>query len=337
MLGFLAIAGAGIWVTGFAPSVDAAIAQRSNPSVNASQTIQLTQVTELTSPALTSEAIETQLTPQADGTITGEVTFTGNANELAVIHIPRSATLLSYGYNLTLYNAAGESVRVGYNYPEFEPFWNSDGGTYRVILLPETGTYRLTYEGQIRDSDGGDITADSFDYRVQVRTATYYERLLIAAEDSFDNDQPDKAFDLWALAIADSPDRSAAYMHRLFAILDQLSANPEIVEKIEAALPTDYNDLEKIEETLFPTIHEIFLSLAEEEKALILGDLRQLNQLMLEAIADGDFDPTENGVSPTWFSGIANFLETGEPSDELIQIFFGTAQVSAEPVIVPSE
>ncbi|MEO0770662.1 MAG: hypothetical protein AAFY72_14770 [Cyanobacteria bacterium J06649_4] len=330
MLGFLAFAGAGIWVTGFTPPVEAAIVQSSRSSTDTAQTIQLTQTIDSAS-----AVIETQLTPQPDGTVTGEATFTGNANETIVIYIPRRTTLPSYNHRLTLYNSAEEEISIGYGYPDFDPFRTNGGGTYRVISLPETGTYRLTFEGQIRNTDDSDTSASEPDYVMQVRNATYYERLVIAAEELFEDDQADRAFELWALAIADSPDQPTAYMHRLFARAEQVYSSPEFQTKIQAAFAAGNSGTENVD--IFPLIHETFLTLSAEEQSLSISDLRQLDRLVSEAIASGELDPNEDDVPPILFSGIAEFLETGEPTDIVIQLLFGTAQATAEPVIASPE
>ena len=291
-------------------------------------------------PVATGLNIETRLEPQADGTTEGEITFNGNANEVVVVMISREDDRFPSLEVAALYTASGETISPQRNYPDYMTFDQSSGNT-RTFLLPETGEYRLVLESSHYRRDEPSVS--QADYLVKVRNATYYERLLMSVETFVDDGDYDAAFSRLALAVDDSPNLPAAYLYRVFAYAGMLYETPEFETRIESLYLDNYEDenyldsddsIDQYASALFSLIHDTFLTLPTEDQAIVMSDLRQLNGIYISAIANGEFEPTEDifgGESP--FIGIAEFLETGMPTNIIEQIFFGV-DVVAEPNIV---
>jgi len=278
--------------------------------------------------------IELRLDPQPDGKLGRELTFSGNANELIVLTMERQDELPIPLRVMDLYSPTGEQVRVQRNYPDFMAF-GSDyfGSSTRTFLLPETGDYRLVLGSEsvpVRRED--DFSAVDASYLVQVREATYYERLMISAETLADDEQYPAAFFRLALAVDDSPEIPAAYFFRVVTYAEMLYGSPEFEAQLADIDFYNAEDVEASGREMFALIYETFLTLDADDQAVVKDDFRQLERLYTAAIANGDVDPTEYDIGEAPFDGISDFLETGEPTETMRLIFFGTDAQTQAPL-----
>lgn len=283
-------------------------------------------------PTATGVNIEARLEPQADGSIAGDFTFTGNANEVIVIYL-ESARRYSVSRILDLYGPSGASIPLGYNYPNMLDFQASEGA-HLTVRLPETGEYRLVLaddavtrgEDLFRDDTVGDDALD-FWYLLRVRQANYYERLMMTAEARLNQGRHEEALGLFAQAIDDSPERPGAYLSRIFTYADMLYDTPEFTMHFdELAFEEDANQM-------FAAIHERFTTLEAEDQSFIFSDLQQLEQLYAVALAKGE---VEEEFDPALLGGLVEFLQTGVPTEAIRLLFFGTSE-STEPAVIPAE
>mgnify|MGYP001795528067 CR=1 FL=1 len=272
--------------------------------------------------------IEARLEPQADGRITSEITFSGNANEVIVLFVEREDGLLPW-VQTDLYTAAGEKVRSRRNYPDFMTLDDFSRNS-RTFLLPETGDYRLILESVPSASVVGrnSSVVDNTAYSVQVRNATYYERLLMSAEAFADDGVYEAAFSRLALAVDDSPEIPSAYLYRVFAYAEMLYESPEFEARLDELDESENASAAEFSNAFFPLVYETFLTLPADDQSLVVGDIRQLNSLYLAAIASGEIDLDNDEFGEVPFDGIASFLETGVPTDAMRMLFFGTSASS---------
>ncbi|MEO1623346.1 MAG: hypothetical protein AAFU53_20255, partial [Cyanobacteria bacterium J06632_3] len=198
-----------------------------------------TSVAQAAAGPITGLNIETRLEPQANGNIEGEITFNGNANEVVVVMISREDDRFPSLDVAALYTASGEALLPQRNYPDYMTFDQSSENT-RTFLLPETGEYRLVLESAHYRRDEPSVS--QADYLVQVRNATYYERLLMSVETFVDDGDYDAAFSRLALAVDDSPNLPAAYLYRVFAYAGMLYDTPEFETRIESLYLDNYED-----------------------------------------------------------------------------------------------
>ncbi|MGD1864040.1 MAG: hypothetical protein ACFB0D_05755 [Phormidesmis sp.] len=273
--------------------------------------------------------VELRLEPQADGVTGGEITFNGNTNEVIVVLIEQEGRSLPFSKFIDLYQPSGEKVIGRQNYPDFMTF-DSVGAYGRTFLLPETGDYRLVVSSGIPESDSNNSSIPDVEYVMQVRNATYYERLLMSAETLANEDNYEAALSRLMLAIEDSPEIPAAYMYRLGTHAEILYELPGFESRLNGLDFEGDDNVEQFERDLFALIYETFLMLPAENQAVIVGDLRQLNGLYEGAIASGELDPSEDEFDGVSFSGIADFLETGVPTDTLRTMFFGVSVQTQE-------
>lgn len=282
-------------------------------------------------PAATGVDIEARLEPQANGSITGDFTFTGNANEVIVIYL-ESADRYSFPQTLELYGPTGESIPLGYDYPNMLDFQVPEGA-HLTVRLPETGEYRLVFlaDDSVTYGDGsvGDDTLE-LSYLLRVRQANYYERLMMIAEARLNQDRYEEALGLFDQAIDDSPERPGAYLARIFTYAEMLYETPEFTAHFdELAFEEDANKL-------FAAIYEQFTTLESEEQSVIFSDLRQLEQLYAAALAKGEVDEE---FDPGLVGGLVEFLQTGVPTEAIRLLFFGTSESveSVESGVEPVE
>lgn len=281
-------------------------------------------------PAVTGVDIEERFEPQADGSISGEVTFSGNANEVVLLHLDNADRYPIPG-TLELYGPTGKVLPGEYNYPDIVDFQEAEGLNL-AFLLPETGEYRLVLADEALNF--GDETLD-LSYRLRIRLADYYERLMMTAEIWLEQGRYEEAIGLFAQAVDDSPERPGAYLSRVLAYAEMLYETPEFNARLdELAFEGDTSGL-------FNLIYETFTTLETEEQSLIFSDLRQLEQLYVaanlhergSANANGE---TEEEFDPALLGGLVEFLETGVPTEAVRLLFFGTTE-SVEPAVIPAE
>lgn len=278
--------------------------------------------------------LEIKLAPQPDGRIDREITFSGNANEVIVLMMAREDELPIPLQVTDLYSPTGEQVRSQRNYPEFMTFgYDYFRNRTQTFLLPETGDYRLILGGEPVPSERDDESpAVDTGYVVQVRAATYYERLLISAETLIEDEQYPTAFSRLALAVDNSPATPAAYISRVSAYGEMLYESPVLEAQIAELDFDETEDIEQIGRNFFALIYEIFRTLDAVDQAVVKDDFRQLDRLYTIAIANGDVDPTETEISADFFDGIADFLETGVPTETMRVLFFGSSEQTQAPL-----
>ncbi|MEO1387721.1 MAG: hypothetical protein AAFV85_10150 [Cyanobacteria bacterium J06634_6] len=265
---------------------------------------------------LSEESIEDTL--QGTGELSREYRFTGTANEIVVVYWELDNG--SYYYpEVELYDATGTAVDMDYNYPE-EMFWEESDGRHVHFLLPTTGEYRLVFTSESVQAEG------DFDYLLRARVASYYERLMIAA----DNLSYEESLPLLALAIEQEPDLPAPYLQRLLGQAEILFESEAFEARI--AELAEINPAEN-PGVLYEAIYETFKTLDDESQAMAISDLRQVGRTFALAVRNGQTEA--EGLPPEVFAGIADFLETGEPTDAITQLLFGEMSEPVEPVSPP--
>ncbi len=263
--------------------------------------------------------IEEQITSQADGRVDSELVFTGSANERVVISIERKDGLPPYLSAKIIYGADEEIVSLQRNYPSAMSF-DDYRGYYRTFLLPETGEYRLALSAEPMIVNRDTSSVVDTEYVVKIREATYYERLVIAANDMVAEKHYEDALASLSLAVEDSPEIPAAYMSRIFAYGKMLYESTELKAQFNE-IDLDVID-EQVVNGVFALVYDAFLTLDAEDQSVVVSDLRQLNELYGAAIATGEIELGEDDIGAMPFDGMADFLETGVPTETMRQLLF---------------
>jgi tetratricopeptide (TPR) repeat protein len=250
-----------------------------------------------------------------DGALVTELTFVGNENEAIIATWQHIDGVSENPFVLaTLYDSAGnefEGVSVALEGTSTGN-WRGD---HRAFVLPKSGQYRLVLSGGnflYSDPSAPDgLSAAPIDYIAGVRLATLDERWLLQGETLFVEDRFEAAIAAYTQAIDLNPNLLGAYLGRLVAV-DALAIaiDPQAFEE-------SYNNytLEKRA--------EIFQRLSPERQSLFIADLRQSALLIRELSFIGNPILVGMPQPDELFSDIADFLETGEKSEFLINAFGG--------------
>ena len=248
--------------------------------------------------------LETQIT-EAEGPLSWEGTFVGNANETVVLYW--ESFQQSPYERFELYDPQGIRV-IGRYYPfDLEP--RELEGQHRRFDLLQTGEYRLVFTvdpGPINSPDALPPVflwpPEKLEYLLRVRVASYYERLMFHANQLTKDNRPEAALPIYALAIEQCPDRPQPYIGRLIAYGGIAHSTAHL--EVQYLVTTDY-------------IETLFQSLDARSQAVVLSDLRQLAQTDRDE-ADGESQVLE-GPDYQLFNEVADFLETGIVSDRLLE------------------
>lgn len=246
-------------------------------------------------------AIEELLEPDGDGRLSYDRSFDGDAGEIIVFDLKKEDGFPFSLDTAVLYSPNGEEIYPDYHsdFTGFDYF----GEPYLTFTLPETGEYSFAVEV---DHAWGDAEAA---YLLQLRAANNYERLLIVAENKVDLAQYEEAFPLLARAVDCSPELPAAYISRLLAYTRMVATSSAFEERVQA-LRASQNTTDDI----LGAIYETFKALEEEEQAMVLADLRQVEQLYTDAIEQDGLEMRDE-FELVLYGAIADFFESGVPSD----------------------
>ena len=245
--------------------------------------------------------------------------FTGSENEIIVMYVEQD---LDYGEpEVTLLVDSGSAglgepvpVQNKLYYPPSIDF-NEMGGRHIAFRLPETGTYLLSIDGANFLREGSAIAASS-DALLRLRSASFYERLMIGVERELASIRYDEAARLAGLAIAQRPDLPMPHIARIRIYIEKVLIDDSLIEGIYGLEePTEI-----VEE-----IYAAFLTLERDEQAAMIDDFRQVAAIYQDATESGavDIDSLSFGNAlPTDFEKIAEFLQTGEVSETILMILF---------------
>ena len=268
--------------------------------------------------------IEERLEP-VEGRINFEQTFSGNADELIVIYTEGKGGLpgysMGYGGRLFILDPDGEQAFFEFNYPTGIDL--TGVGDYLTVRLPKTGEYQVIFEDSPIPFDE-EYAASS--RMLQIRPSTYYERLLIAAEDLAAEERYEESLALLAVAVEESPNLTAAYLSRVMLYAEKTYNTPAFTEKLDVL---DNNETGLDEVGTLELVYETFAAIDSAEQALVVGDLQQMAKLYAEAAEEEGFEM--DFFTPELLGEIADFLETGEDPGALRVLLFGVQEAAAEP------
>ena len=261
-----------------------------------------------TTPAL---EIETSLDVQ-EGALSYQRTFTGKADEIVAVSWEQGSGDRRFPY-VTVTDVEGVSVR--------SPFYVDETIDRAVVesdyfVLPEAGEYTLSVElfaenvestqeladedVSIESDDSSGVTEEAT-YLLKTRDASSYERLMLSGTTLFGARCYEDAVQTFALAAEQQPGFVAPYLGQL--IIYANDAYKVLQEQEEAPSPDQ--------------VSELFNGLELQEQSSIVNNLRQV-ALNLESTR-GSTPFVE--LDPQIFTDAANFLETGEISQALQEIF----------------
>lgn len=274
--------------------------------------------------------VKIEIEPQDDGSLSYELTFNGEADDIVVAYaVDTAGERFVAAQQMNLHTPSGELVTSGYQYPRFA-LLKQPQEFRRAFLLPTTGVYRLVVKDRaMRDSNG---EALDMTYLLQVRVASNYERRLILAEDALIKDQHGEALEELALAIEEAPELPTAYFSRVLTFADKLFSTPAFNARLTELGLRENDNMYREADRMFALVYDTFATLSVEEQALVIEDLQQLsltasNPLVPEAFKVSDIS------EPSLFAEAAEFLTTGVPTDGLRAYFFGRLGLVEEPIV----
>ena len=125
-------------------------------------------------------------------------------------------------------------------------------------------------------------------------------------------------------------------MTRVYIQLQKIFSDPLTQEKVEEFMnmvdSSSASDLNQ--DNIFGLVYETFTSLDATVQELAINDLRQISATYTAGIDRGEVEPSAYPIQIA--NGVADFLETGEPSDILKMLLFGTEVNTPEPPIEPA-
>lgn len=258
------------------------------------------------SPTTTSEIkVEERFVLSYD-TPSREYAFTGNANEIVVVYFEEKSGR-EYWTDALLYAPSGQLVNRAQRYPDGLNFAESEG-RHLTFRLPETGEYRFTlaaddYVDEYTSSD--ELHPSSLVYSLNIRVAAYEERLIMYGSDLINEERYEAAIPVFNQAITYNPNIPIAYFSRAVA-----HAGVAI-----QSTGMDENDINGLED-----IYTVFQAMDPQTQNLVVSDVSQLGQRLIDAIAQGEITAEQVEINPQVFIEIAQFLETGEQSETLIEL-----------------
>jgi len=231
--------------------------------------------------------------------------FSGRENEIVVVYTQFGSNYGSTEVLLQIDGREGDTVSRLY-YPSID-FAESEG-YHSAFKLPKTGVYYLSIDSEL---------ADAPDAALSVRSASYYERLMIAVEEKMDERKYDDAATLAGLAIAQRPELPMPYVSRIFAYSAKIYDSPAFLEEVSGLeAPGD----------ILEAMRDGFLTLAPVEQANAVSDLRQVLTTYENAVENGmvsaDDIQSTDAEFVAGFGHVADFLETGEVTEAIMTIFF---------------
>ena len=234
--------------------------------------------------------------------------FSGIENEIVVVYYETANNISPFDdveLLMNTSNSAGDELTPVFSrlyYPNDIDFSESEG-RHVAFQLPETGEYSLNLD---------EVLTDSPETLLKIRSASYYERLMIGAVEKQDRSEYDDAARLFGLAIAQKPDQPTPYSLRISTYVGKVIEN----SPTQAAL-ADVEDPADIIEI----VHAGFLTLEADEQALVIDDFRQLARAFAIVVANGELEPDYFRADD--LIGIADFLETGVSNEAVERVLFG--------------
>ena len=250
-----------------------------------------------------------QGTPES---LTREYTFQGNENELVVAY--REAIQGSrFATEITITAPSGEPVagryssHMGLNLNELD-------GTHQIFLLPETGEYQLTFKRRLPEEVALEaVPTEPEEYLLRARLAPYSERQFIHAFNLLDDERYEEATAAFTLAIEADPAQPLPYIGRI------MSYSLPVIDTVD-----DSEYLQ--EEDFFSATYRIFQRFNAETQATITSDLRQAGVTTNLLLEEGKTTLEKIEIAPDIFAEGADFLETGETTEEfeesILEMFF---------------
>ena len=264
--------------------------------------------------------IEVRIEPLPGGSLESEVTFIGKADDVIVIRIGGEDNSLTFrDIKPYLYNAAGEEIRTSLRYPYQMTFANVNGH-YEAFILPKTGEYRIAFRALVNPAGSGEPVIIDDNYLAKVRSASDYERLVMFAKRWSNSEQDEKALELLAQAVEESPEIPEAYLSRFRIYINRLYESSKLEARLETMEADEGTTMAQFRDNYLMIVHDVFLELEEVEQSVVVSDLRQLDKLYSEAIASGQLEPEDefgeiDGFDPITYKEMADFFETGVPND----------------------
>lgn len=228
--------------------------------------------------------------------------FAGNENEIIVIYTEANDGSSFSEPNLLFSSEGGLTPAQGYLYYPADLDFNESAGIHVAYRLPETGEYVLRMENELTN------TATTLR---RIRSASYYERLMIAAVDKQFLERYDEAAQLFGLAIAQRPEQPTPYASRITVYGIKVLENSEVQAELEGI--EDPGEIIEI-------MHTSFLTLEADEQALMIDDLKQVATVYEQAIANGDIEA--DYINPEDLIGLSEFLETGVSNEAIQRLLF---------------
>ena len=268
--------------------------------------ITLTQQ-EATEPSRTAATLylEERLKPEGEF-LSYQLTLSGNVGDIIIVGIAKEDAFAFSLDTLQLDSPTGEEIYGDYhsNYSSFDYF----GSGYRAFVLTETGEYTFFLEADKRLGDPDAV------YLLRMRAANDYEKLMISAENKIGQEQYEEALPLLSSAVDNAPELPSAYIARLFTYLHLVTQNPNFQAATQSVPKED-------EDAIFALLYETFKGLEAETQSLVLNDLQKVEQIYTSAIANDEIEIRDE-YELVLFAAVADFLETGVPTDEVRQLIF---------------
>ena len=303
LLGLSVLLGIGLLLPAVARSAESTPEPRADD--RAARSIAQGAVTSTSEAELSGIKIEEHL-QAAENTLAREYSFAGNANEIIVVYWASEAARWA---DIRLLDSAGQGVSSYGSYPSYLQLSEIDG-RHQMFFLPETGEYRLLVDNRYLYAANGEepepAAAEASAHLLRVRVASYYERLMLSAEDMLDDRRYEDSVRLFSLAVEHSPELPQPYVGRVIARGQEIYDTSGIDESAE-----DF--------TILAGFEQLYDQLAPEAQPLVLADLRQAAANYQAMIASGQA-PSEEDFDPALFSEVANFLETGVATDRLTEM-----------------
>lgn len=235
---------------------------------------------------------------------THEINFAGGENETVVVYWDSNAGSLTYDSSVFLFDSAGQEVAQSAYYADGINF-DEMTGRHRTFRLPSTGRYRLVLETNVYELNGDLAALEPEEYLLNLRVASYFERLMLHVGDLFDEEQYEAALLVLEQAIAHNPDHPLAYFARVY-VMGQLALDNQ---------PEEF--LTEAEENVFPSMYTLFQSLSSEEQQMVIDDLRRAGAGYAAVVERGETTVEMIGFDPVLFGAAADFVQTGTPADVL--------------------
>ena len=253
-----------------------------------------------------------------DDSLQREYTFAGEAGQMIVIY-SEAIRGPQYIERIRLYDEADNKLRrYLYHYLD-GPDARVNQGSYTVFELPEAGEYRLTISADAESSRRADSAAGWY-YQLKVWPDDYYECTLAVGSSFQDRgiECGDAAIEAFSLAIEASPMSVVPYhsrlsiyasilMDQLFGIAYQQQGEPGEPASEDFSIADEFN---KLFEVLEPDV-----------QAQIISDLRIVARNYTATLESGEAEIEWLGIDSRLYVDFANYLETGEVSDYLVETF----------------